>query len=259
MRRSGTILSLVLLLMTVASVVGEPNDRSLQSEAGVLFLKRLRSLYSDIGIGKDLDFEAFRTAMVGFLNLRKAGMVVKESILTIVDYRKDSTQERFFVIDLEARQVLFRTLVAHGKNSGERKPLRFSNVQDSKMSSLGLFVTDRTYYGKHGFSLKLRGLEPSYNSNALARAIVVHGADYVSRGFIREHGRLGLSWGCPAVPSGLSKKIINAIKGGSCLFILGEASDYPETSTFQDFARAALEFEGSSLNESDGQLWNGDR
>jgi hypothetical protein len=247
-------------LLTATPVFGGPTDRSVQSEAGVLFLKGLRSLYSDIGIEKDLDFDAFRTAMVAFLNLRRAGLAVKDSILTIVDYRKDSTKERLFVIDLGARQLLFRTLVAHGKNSGERKPLRFSNVKDSKKSSLGLFITDRTYYGKHGYSLKLRGLEPGYNSNALARAIVVHGADYVSRDFIREHGMLGLSWGCPAVPSGLSKKIIDAIKGGSCLFILGEAPEYLEKSTFQDFRTAALEFVGdSSSDQLDGQLRNADQ
>ena len=252
MRRVRTIGLLAILLAVASSTLPAANGGSEQAEAGAQFLRSLRSLYTDIGFEADLDFDAFRTAMVGFLNLRRAGAVLRDSVLTIIDYRKDSTAERMFVIDLEARRLLFRTLVAHGKNSGENRPVRFSNTRESKMSSLGFFVTDRTYYGKHGYSLKLKGLEPDYNTNALVRSIVIHGADYVSQGFIQAHGRLGLSWGCPAVPSELSSRIIDSIKGGSCLFILGEVADYAEKSMFQDFSTAAQEFAGDS---PDGPIW----
>jgi len=141
------------------------------------------------------------------------------NILTIIDYSKPSTSKRFFVIDLENQKVLFQSYVAHGQNSGENYATEFSNQNESHKSSLGFYKTKNTYYGKHGYSLKLEGLEKGKNDLAEKRAIVIHGADYVSEEFIKENGRLGRSHGCPALPQELSKVIINELKDGSCLYI----------------------------------------
>lgn len=144
---------------------------------------------------------------------------VNDSILTIIDYTKASHRERLFVIDLKNIKLVFTTLVAHGKNSGVHYATRFSNKNRSLMSSPGFYRTAETYYGKHGYSLKLDGLEEGVNDHARERLIVIHGADYVSTDFINKHGRIGRSWGCPALPLHLTKEVIDLIKEGSCLFI----------------------------------------
>jgi hypothetical protein len=123
------------------------------------------------------------------------------------------------VLDLEAGRRVFRELVAHGVNTGENWATAFSNTLGSRQSSLGLFRTTSTYQGRNGYSLRLEGLEPGFNDLALERTIVVHGAWYVSEAFAKEHGRLGRSWGCPALPKRVARKVINTIKDGSLLFI----------------------------------------
>ena len=145
--------------------------------------------------------------------------LINKKVLTLIDFSKPSTEERLFIIDVENRKLLFQTFVAHGKNSGVNIATRFSNRSGSLKSSLGFFITAETYYGKHGYSLRLDGMEKGINDNARKRAIVVHGAKYVSDDFIRKYNRLGRSWGCPAVSDDLSKEIIDLIKDGSCLFI----------------------------------------
>ncbi len=127
------------------------------------------------------------------------------NIMAIIDYSLASTQKRLWIIDLQAKHVLYNTLVAHGKTTGDNLAEHFSNQPGSQASSIGLFLTKDTYQGHNGKSLRLEGLEPGFNSNALSRAIVIHGANYVSTGFARSHGRLGRSWGCPAVPAQLSR------------------------------------------------------
>lgn len=153
-----------------------------------------------------------------------------ENLLTIIDFTKASTEKRLFVIDLESRQLLFHTLVAHGKNTGFDIAERFSNTSQSLQSSLGFFTTAEPYFGKHGISLRLDGLEKGINDNARARAIVIHGATYVSEGFIDDFGRLGRSWGCPALPVDLAQEIIDLIKDGSCLYIYSDDENYLESS-----------------------------
>jgi hypothetical protein len=107
---------------------------------------------------------------------------------------------------------------------------KFSNKPGSNASSPGFYSTGETYMGKHGLSLALVGLETGINDKARERAIVLHGADYVSDDFIRKYGRLGRSLGCPAVPVELSKDIIQTIKGGSCLFIYVPQISYTSNS-----------------------------
>ncbi|MCX6300960.1 MAG: murein L,D-transpeptidase catalytic domain family protein [Bacteroidia bacterium] len=151
-------------------------------------------------------------------------------MITIIDFSKPSVQERFFVIDLESKQVLYKSLVAHGKNSGENLAESFSNDSRSLKSCLGFFITAETYVGKHGYSLRLDGLEPGINDNARTRTIVIHGADYVSTDFANQYGRLGRSWGCPALPINNSKEIIDKISKGSCIFVYGNDPEYLKVS-----------------------------
>jgi hypothetical protein len=113
---------------------------------------------------------------------------------------------------------MFQELVAHGRNTGEGLAERFSNVEGSKMSSIGLYKTAETYYGSNGYSLRLRGLDPGFNDNALSRAIVMHGAPYVSQAIADRLGRLGRSWGCPAVRQEVARTVIDTLKGGALLF-----------------------------------------
>jgi hypothetical protein len=156
------------------------------------------------------------------------GLVKRRDLLTVIDYSLPSTQPRLFVFDLDARKVLFRELVAHGKNSGDNEASFFSNSPGSLATSLGLFVTEDTYVGSNGYSLRLRGLEEGINDMAHDRAIVMHGAAYVSRAAIRALGRLGRSWGCPAVRKEVARKIIDTVRGGTPIFAY-----YPEKSWLQ--------------------------
>lgn len=153
------------------------------------------------------------------------------STLTIIDYSLPSTERRLWVVDVDRGAVLFEELVAHGEGSGDNYPVAFSNTPGSHQSSLGLFRTEQTYWGRHGRSLRLSGLEWGVNDRAEERAIVMHGAWYVSEAFIAEHGRLGRSWGCPALPFGVHDAVIDRIKDGTAVFVY-----YPDPSWLADSA-----------------------
>jgi hypothetical protein len=171
-----------------------------------------------------------QTALAGYELLLKEKCVSRPDVITIIDFSLPSDKERLWVLDLINRKVLFRCLVAHGRNSGELMAKKFSNIPGSNASSPGFYTTGETYIGKHGLSLALNGLETGINDKARLRAIVMHGADYVSADFIRKYGRLGRSFGCPAVPEEMSKEIIQTIKGGSCLFIYAPETSYTSNS-----------------------------
>jgi len=146
------------------------------------------------------------------------GLVSKPDLLTVIDYSLPSTRRRLWVLDLAHHKVLFHELVAHGRGSGENRATRFSNVAMSLESSLGLMTTAETYFGKNGYSLRLDGQTPGVNDRARDRTIVMHGADYVSQDFIQRVGRLGRSWGCPALRRVVASRVIDTIKGGSVVF-----------------------------------------
>ncbi|HNA01033.1 MAG TPA: murein L,D-transpeptidase catalytic domain family protein [Ferruginibacter sp.] len=173
-----------------------------------------------------LSREAFEKAYAGYTQFKERSMLKVTRLLTIVDYSLSSAKKRLFVLDMDAGKMVFNTLVAHGRNSGVEMARQFSNAGESHKTSLGFYITLNTYQGGNGYSLKLKGCEPGINDNALNRAIVMHGADYVSEDFIRRNGFLGRSHGCPAVPQKLNKKIIDQIKGGSCMFLYYPAADY---------------------------------
>jgi hypothetical protein len=161
--------------------------------------------------------QALHAALSSWESLRARGEVHRP-LLSVIDYGLPSTQPRLWVIDLDARRVVFRELVAHGRNSGWDLTESFSNGEGSYMTSLGAFVTGGTYDGKNGYSLRLRGTEPNLNDNAEARAIVMHGAPYVDETIALKQGRLGRSLGCPAIRPAIAHALIDEIKDGSVLY-----------------------------------------
>lgn len=174
---------------------------------------------------------AFYKGLTGYNKLKKENRIENE-LLTIVDFSLPSTEKRMWILDMNTKKVLFNTYVAHGQGTGGNLATKFSNTSNSHQSSLGFYVTAETYYGKNGLSLFIDGMEKGFNSNARNRYVVIHGADYVTQKFINRSGRLGRSYGCPAVPTRLSKEIINDIKGKSCFFIYSENQDYLNKSTY---------------------------
>lgn len=175
------------------------------------------------------EFNVFDKAVKGFKHLKEQGKI-KKDIITLIDFSLSSNVKRLWIIDMATQTVLYNTLVAHGRNSGDEFATTFSNASSSNKSSLGFYATGEIYKGKHGESLRLDGLENGINSNARSRAVVIHAADYVSDNFIKAHKRLGRSQGCPALPAALNKEVINLIKDKSCLFIYHPSRNYVEAS-----------------------------
>jgi len=163
---------------------------------------------------------------------RRQGLLAAFHHLAVIDYSLPSTRPRLWVFDVDQGRLLFQELVAHGRNTGEATARRFSNVEGSKMSSLGLYQTADTYYGNNGYSLRLRGLDTGFNDRALERAIVMHGAPYVSEAIAEHLGRLGRSWGCPAVRQDVARGVIDTLKGGALLFAYYPDSKWLSESTF---------------------------
>lgn len=194
-------------------------------EAGKIVSNDIYSLVklADFGLGRTI----FELAIKGLKKLESKGKLHNPTIVTIADYSQSSNKKRLYVIDLQNKKLLFNTYVAHGRNTGEEYAKSFSNKEGSLKSSLGFFITEHPIIGSHtGFSLMIDGVEKGFNDNAVKRAIIVHGADYATENYIKKYGRLGRSWGCPALPADLSKLIIETIKGGTCLFIYNPDNNY---------------------------------
>jgi hypothetical protein len=220
----------ILLALTLAllfaggcgsSVAGESTDPG----------QSLRRAAGDAG----LEAELLEIALGALRCADERGEIRRERgrrILTVIDYSQPSSLRRLWVLDLKTGQVLFTERVAHGKNTGNLEARHFSNEEGSNQSSLGLFRTAETYRGKHGYSLRLDGLEPGINDAARDRAIVMHGADYATGAFARKHGRLGRSWGCPALDPAISADVIDTISGGTLLFAWHPAGELVEESGF---------------------------
>jgi len=204
-------------------------------------------LYASLGAEQQgLRFEVFQKALTGYLNLKQTGRLAhNQQRLTVIDFDLPSTEKRLWVLDLDTHKVLFHTLVAHGHNSGENEATNFSNTDQSNMSSLGFYVTGQEYEGKHGHSLRLQGMDEGFNTNAAARAVVMHGADYVSEAFIKQNGRLGRSLGCPALPLDQYSQIIDAVHGGSCLFLNKSNAGYDSKYLNETGALMALNLNAS--------------
>lgn len=162
------------------------------------------------------------------------------NILTIIDYSLPANEKRLWIFDLDTKKLLFNTYVSHGIKSGALFSTKFSNKYDSKSSSLGVFTTEKAYFGRHGLSLQLAGLESGFNNNASNRSIVIHGGWYVEEDFIKKYGRAGRSWGCPAVPDNLVQPIINTIKDQSLLVLYYPNDDWLSKSRFLKCDKFAL-------------------
>jgi hypothetical protein len=189
--------------------------------------ERARALAADLHLAAPtLDGGILQRALKAARCARARGLAGDSNLFTVIDYSKPSTEKRLWVFDLGTRRLLFHELVAHGKGTGENEALRFSNRPHSRQTCLGLFATGEAYEGEHGYSLRLDGLDPGVNCQARARAIVIHGAAYVSEVFAARHGRLGRSWGCPAVGAEIARPIIDAIRDGSLLYAYGNDPDW---------------------------------
>lgn len=196
-----------------------------------LVISQAAMIYARMDLeAQGLDQKAFEYAWRGYHNMLKKGMIHKRSVLSICDFSQSSRSRRMYVIDVLHRKLLYRTYVAHGQNSGDEYATSFSNQPDSYKSSLGFYVTQRTYIGHNGLSLRLNGVDSGYNDMALKRQIVLHGSSYVSARYMEDFGTLGTSLGCPAVPKTVSRQIIHVVRGGSCLFIYHPTPDYLDNS-----------------------------
>jgi L,D-transpeptidase-like protein len=179
-----------------------------------------------------LSAEVFDLAIGAAACAERSGDVGDVPTLTVIDYSRPSTEKRLWVFDLRTRKLLYRELVAHGEGSGGNLATRFSNEHDTHQSSLGLFLTGDTYVGLNGYSLRLTGLDKGVNDRALERSIVMHGAPYVTQAFARTHGRIGRSWGCPALRDAIARNVIDRVKGGGLLFAYYPDRDWLESSRY---------------------------
>lgn len=186
-----------------------------------------------------IDTKVFSMALDAASCAVRSGAVDDPSTLSIIDYSRPSTTPRLWVFDVESRQLIYQELVAHGQGSGGNVPTQFSNTTDSHQSSLGLFVTEDTYVGRNGYSLRLNGLDRGFNDRARERAIVMHGAPYVSAAVAQAQGRLGRSWGCPALREAVARDLIDRVKGGSLLFAYYPDPQWLASSAYLGGCRAA--------------------
>jgi len=191
------------------------------------FAEEVSNLYTQIDLKQaGLTKKAFEYALKGYYYLLDHHWLNKTNILSICDLSQSSRNRRLYVVDLEQKKVLINTYVAHGHNSGKEFANSFSNNPSSHKTSLGFYVTQGTYYGNNGLSLKVRGMERGFNDRAGGRNIVVHGSEYVGPDFLQMNKFCGRSYGCPAVPADESENIIDLIKEGSCLFIYHPTKKY---------------------------------
>ena len=202
----------------------------------------VKSVYDSLNIKDKIDYSIFQKAYLGYVQIQNKN----PGVLIIIDYTKPSNEERFHVLDLNKKKLVYSTRVAHSKNSGLEIPLEFSDDPNSYQSSLGFFVTLGEYNGAYGYSLRLKGLEENVNANAEDRAIVIHGGDIVEDEYIKKFGFAGRSLGCPVLPYSLTRQIIDFIKHGRVLFIYGNDEQYIDDSLY--LSNLASVFEGSPKN-----------
>lgn len=215
------ILYLFLFVLSVR-YISNGSAVSVISPEGVSDFSYTQQLYEEMRLDQWICFDAFRQALKGCDKIERKN----KDIITLIDFSKPSTEERMVVVDLNHRKILFSSLVSHGKNSGGNYATSFSNENGSYKSSLGFYLTENTYQGRNGYSLVLNGLEKGINDLAKQRAIVIHGAAYSDPSVAVSSGRLGRSFGCPALPLSLCKPVINTIKNGTLLFIYANDKNY---------------------------------
>jgi hypothetical protein len=216
----------------VAATLLVPN--AIDASASVSFT---RADFDSTSIG-NIETDVFKMALDAASCAVRTGAVSAPETLTVIDYSKPSSERRLWVFDLKAKELVYEELVAHGQGSGANMATQFSNEDESHQTSLGLFVTRDTYVGKNGYSLRLDGLDRGVNDRARDRAIVMHGAPYVSEQFVKANGRLGRSWGCPAISAVVAKQMIDRVKGGGLVFAYYPDAKLLKTSKYLGGCRA---------------------
>jgi len=219
-RRAVAVLIGIVCLIGVAPDVVTSGPAVAGSSRAVA---KARLMSDDAGRGSGIATSVMQLAVGAVSCAVNSGAIEKPQTLTVIDYSLPSTEPRLWVFDVATGRVLFKELVAHGRNTGDNVATQFSDTMNSRQSSLGLFVTGNTYVGSNGYSLRLTGLEPGFNGNALDRAIVMHGAPYVDAALAKQQGRIGRSWGCPAVREAIARDVIDTVRGGGVIF-----SYYPD-------------------------------
>lgn len=240
MRKNFWWITCVFLLLSTTLISWRPdgpaksNTTNPGTSSRQLFEQYVDDIYQSAKLQPyGLEESVFQKAVTGFLNLKAANKISPfSSVITIIDYNLPSHTKRMWIVDLVTKELLINTWVAHGEGSGYDTASMFSNLDNSHESSLGFYLTDDVYIGKHGRSLHLDGLDEGFNNLARAREIVVHAAPYVNQGIIDHKGRIGRSWGCPAVSPDIAGQVINTIKGKTVMFING--NDYSYTSKYLD-------------------------
>jgi hypothetical protein len=215
-----------------AKMIAGASDRSATDSAMITHQASLTDkLFSDLKLQNlGLSRQAIDYAVKGYQKLVDSGLVKNSQYLTIADLSQSSRNKRFYILDMQNDKLVWNTYVAHGRNSGVDVAKSFSNDLNSNKSSLGFYLTETTYSGKHGLSLRINGLERGFNDNAEARGVVVHGAPYVNSGRANSD-YMGRSQGCPALPENEYAQVINIIKDGSVLFVYNPDANYLQTSS----------------------------
>jgi hypothetical protein len=237
MRNKSRVLAVVLALclspvlltsngLMATPIKKHPASNTLSSKS-IEFETTVSNVYCDMDLEQaGLHREVFEYAYIGYLRLLEEHKVVKSNIITICDFSQSSRNRRLYVVDLESKKILINTYVAHGRRSGGEYANTFSNKWSSHKSSLGFYVTELTYTGKHGLALKIHGLEKGFNDKADRRNIVIHGSKYVGEKYIQSNKFNGRSFGCPAIPNEDVKEVVEDMKGGSCFFIYHPTKKY---------------------------------
>lgn len=226
-----------LMTENIAENIQQPMEQKPQK-----IIIDVKSVYDSLNIKNKIDYSIFQKAYLGYIQILNKN----PGVLIIIDYSKPSNEERFYVLDLNKKKLVYSTRVAHSKNSGLEIPLQFSDDPNSYQSSLGFFVTLGEYNGAYGYSLRLKGLEENINANAEDRAIVIHGGDIVEDEYIKKFGFAGRSLGCPVLPHSLTREIIDFIKHGRVLFIYGNDEEYVDNSAY--LSKLASVFIGNPKN-----------
>jgi hypothetical protein len=227
-------LTIALSLLFVPSRYIEKDNVSLKEKNTTINYTTIRdskAIYDQLHLATSgLSEKAFDYAYKGYQYLTKKQKLVNTDILAICDFSQSSNKKRLYILDLVNNKILLTSYVAHGRGSGSEYARQFSNRSRSHQSSLGFYITSSTYYGEHGLSLRLCGLEPGFNNLAMRRNIVVHGASYISDQYLNSNQFMGRSYGCPAVPESECEEIIDLIKNGTCFFIYHPTKKYLQSS-----------------------------
>ena len=245
-----SILSLTIVSWKPANVT--PPIAEKPSGAVELLQKYIDNIYESAQLQESgLAFNVFKKALTGFINLKQSAMLPQSSsVLTVIDFSLPSREKRMWIIDIANKSLVLNTWVAHGERSGFDIPDHFSDRVDSRESSLGFYLTDNVYMGDHGRSLKLDGLDEGFNANARKRSIVLHAAPYVCQEVIDQHGRLGRSFGCPAVSPDVIDEVIETIKDKNVIFINGNSERYHSKYLDENLAAHYIANSDSSVTAS---------